>query len=696
MFCPNCGTENPGDSRFCSGCGSALPAAAQNAVEEAAPQINEAAAEGAAFVSETAQGAFDTAAAQANEAYGAAQGAYDTAAAQANEAYGAAQVAFDTAAAAAPVFTAEQPSAPAQSYAGNYAVSPSPAPKEKKSKKGLLIGIIAGVVALLAIAAVLYFLVLKPKTAEIDLTKYVSVEYEGFDGRADALVSFDWNQLIADIGEAKKLSTDGFKTSADFVDPPEKWKNTAAFINTISMFAVNDEGDTEYLDDVLGFSGFDGKGLSNGDTIDIKIRYSEDYAKKDNLKITNSAMQITVSGLESVPQVDPFDGLEVTFTGTSGNGWCDYEYKGTRDDIYGFDFECDKYSDLSNGDEIVIKYTGYDEENPDWSDFVPTVTEKTYVVEGLDFYITSIEDLDPQALEAIKTAVQKDALTNNEDIDDADVSDPEYCGYLLAYLDEPDYYDNNKLILVYRSEITPYETGAVPYALYYAAGYTDLLNTEDALEDAYTTRLYNSVDLPYTDSYVGGFVDPYSLVQFFYEDYYDSEWKTVVGGELQDYTEGDGIVHSVDDLSAEALAQLKDAATARMQQAVDDAYSSTGVPFDNYRIIGCFTGYRPEYTTRKYCNYMMFVVVADYTMGGQTGVVYLPYFFEGLIATNDGVVVTGEGKTFGAESDPGLTELSDVYDDPLTRWKTDLGYSEVEVRGQDLIDAIPADLLAAA
>ncbi len=142
--------------------------------------------------------------------------------------------------------------------------------------------------------------------------------------------------------------------------------------------------------------------LSNGDEVVVKIMDEDDKARVAFLAeaygIVPSAVKktIVVSGLEEVAAFDPFENLEVSFTGFNGEGRLEMENKSELEACKYLYYDSDKSYGLSNGDEIVISIEFDEEDTETWAErygMIPAYTEKTYVVSGLERYAVSYEEI---------------------------------------------------------------------------------------------------------------------------------------------------------------------------------------------------------------------------------------------------------------------------------------------------------------
>lgn len=138
--------------------------------------------------------------------------------------------------------------------------------------------------------------------------------------------------------------------------------------------------------------------LSNGDTINVVANYDLDIAEENLVIVESNTKQFTVSGLKEPEEVDPFEKLEVTYTGASPyiNVAVDSsKCSNLINEYVSFSLE-DKY--LRNGDTFTVTAV-YDEYEAEENGFIITNETKTYIVENQPEYVTSLDGLDLKDLQ---------------------------------------------------------------------------------------------------------------------------------------------------------------------------------------------------------------------------------------------------------------------------------------------------------
>lgn len=318
---------------------------------------------------------------------------------------------------------------------------------DKKTLFGKLV-IAVGVVVLIIVLVSLF----NNKHVVIDLNEYVTVDFSGYDSVGTASYTIDWKAMEEEYAELilKKVKS---------IEEPEVLMEYLRY----SIVSGNLDKTNE---------------LNNGDSVLLRWNCKDEVLEeKYNVRLKYEDKVFKVDGLNDVCMVDPFENLNVIFSGISPIG--DASLEGIADtynnSIY---FELSDRTGLSNGD-VVTLYLGYhkpEETILSTSGVKFLETEKEYVVEGLDEYISSFGDISEDALDAMKQQA-KDAYlayAANEWVDGEKLEEMTYLGsYFLYAKNQEDAPCHNQVCLVYKvvaSDNFP-KTGVYNTFEYYVAIY---------------------------------------------------------------------------------------------------------------------------------------------------------------------------------------------------------------------------------
>ena len=286
------------------------------------------------------------------------------------------------------------------------------------------------------------------------LSDYISYEFDGYDGFGTVEASFNVDKFIRDA-DAKnykksiekikvKVSKDEELSNGDpirmTVQVPGGLADSLKANLTDDVLEVEVEGLEEieeynaFKNVDLTFEGYDtlGKasmtvddkyfdaglytldkteGLSNGDevTVTLEVPDLEYYIEEYGLIPEEYEKTYTVEGLESVPTRDYFADVTITFEGMNGSGVIRASLN--EGAVMGLnEYWVDKSSELKNGDEVVVSLDYEDEYYFETYGYLPMAKEKTYKVEGLGSYVSSLDELSKEAIDDMDAAC-RDYLT---------------------------------------------------------------------------------------------------------------------------------------------------------------------------------------------------------------------------------------------------------------------------------------------
>ena len=249
-----------------------------------------------------------------------------------------------------------------------------------------------GIVALIVLLVVIFKVAGCGKT-KVDLNDYLSISVAGTDTVGTASYSFDSNglfmKLAETIGVKDEDAADPYYLLNSLTSGSKKWKKLS---DLYSMMDSTFQGSLDKTTD-----------LSNGDEIVFEWNNNKDQMEQieKDFKVSFSCkeMKKDVEGLAKIQEFDPFEDVEVKFSGYAPNGTAEIQNNSEYNyETPYLDFELDKRDGLSNGDRVTVSVanTAGDEDTfrenciRDWG-VAPSAVTKEYTVEGLD----EMEDYDP-------------------------------------------------------------------------------------------------------------------------------------------------------------------------------------------------------------------------------------------------------------------------------------------------------------
>lgn len=321
---------------------------------------------------------------------------------------------------------------------------------EKIKKRNKVIAIAVG--AALALCGVIGIIsaFIKPS---INLNDYLEVSFDGYDT----------------VGKAKILfNTEKFENDYEKALLRKRPKgNVSIRLSESDMFDLDDDGvgddfkiSESFLTTYVGGEADKQTGLSNGDVVTFKWNCDDAAALEDyGYKLKHEDKEYTVEGLKEAEKFNPFEGLEVKFSGVAPSGVAYLEGKAASEEAQHFSYNLDNERGLSNGDKVVLSLTTYYGEDPieySINEFgkIPSPIEQEYTVTGLSKYVAGMDDITDEFLQGLNEQAEKE-YRGQSWYDDEELKSFDYIGcYLLTTKDtENEYRTNNILYTVYKVQI---------------------------------------------------------------------------------------------------------------------------------------------------------------------------------------------------------------------------------------------------
>ena len=384
-----------------------------------------------------------------------------------------------------------------QPQQGQFQGQPQQARPPKKPFKmtkqlwALLIAVIAVVVV-----AIVALVVVKNQKKKVNINDYISVEYNGYETAGTAYVDFDETGFSEAVIKAQGKKLKNVK-SLDDLD----WSDLTDLMGSSNWDLI----------DSITFDVKPDSDLSNGDVVTVTASWNEDYEKKAGVKILSKEQEFTVEGLEEVKEVDPFEDIEVTFSGTPPYVYPNWTNNSDDDYLRYLWFNFEDYDSLDVGDTVTLT-VDESEENALANGYKFTQTSKEYTVSGVDSYVTSAADISADNLDSMKNEAT-DALdayfaNNNSYIGNSGFS---YEGsYYLVAKNSDTWGDTNVLYLVFSTTVTSAESAFEPTVVYFPVKYTNIMALSDGSQNFNTYGdIEGYTDLEYDDGWdnVEGYTD---------------------------------------------------------------------------------------------------------------------------------------------------------------------------------------------
>ena len=209
----------------------------------------------------------------------------------------------------------------------------------------------------------------------IDMSKYIKVEYTGFNKHATAKITLDEDKM---------------KNELDY-DIYSKLRGS------ITLTVNNNEN------------------LSNNDEIEVKLNIDDYYFEKIGINLESNTVKLKVEGLKDAKEVDAFKDIKIDLTGMSPNINVSISNNSEDEFLKTVRYKASKTSGIANGETITITAVEWDEELADEKGVTLKETEMKYTVEGQSAYIFNKSEITDSVKNELKTIfVSKATSKSNE------------------------------------------------------------------------------------------------------------------------------------------------------------------------------------------------------------------------------------------------------------------------------------------
>lgn len=421
---------------------------------------------------------------------------------------------------------------------------------KKILKNKIVLGGLGAVAALLAIV-----IIVRMQPDQFNLEEYVRISCSGYDGYAKAYAVLDENALYESICEAKGLGLD--------IGDYESFEQIGS--------AVKDAYALAACVDSIELNVSPNANISNGDELVVEIRYNNELAKAQKIKFKGESVKETIEGLEPIVEIDPFEDLEVTFSGTAPNGSVEFACSDNNRYLSSYAFKAQPSYGLKNGDIVTISLNQSDEETIS-NGFIATQKEQKYEVSGLDEFVDTYADLTEELLEKMKSEAEDViySYTGERYDNDTSMSGLSYAGYIMNIETTNGGCVDNELYLIFKGTVTNTQEGLEAVDVYYPVAFLQIM-IKDGMLDYYSTEAIAGYSY-FEDSWMGteGYLNPVTChmeIAKSNNENYSSE----CGGGFEVYASYEMVTGLVD-ISQEYKAVLYAEAKALVDHYIENEY----------------------------------------------------------------------------------------------------------------------------
>lgn len=302
-------------------------------------------------------------------------------------------------------------------------------------------------IALIAsVAAAFVFGACSREPVTIDVADYLKYDIDGFSGEGELTYEIDYDALIEDNKALKDCTSSKVKKAIK-----GKWDKVSE--------------------------------IKNGDEINFEWDISDKKIEEEyNVRFEADDIEVVVKDLKEIPKLDPFDYVEVKFSGIAPNGNAEMTVNTADLPVEELEFSIREAHGLSNGDEVTISLRNKDAEKIcKEKGYKLTETTKTYTVEGLEEYVMSVDDIDNETIDSLKDQAEDLFFAKTDWAEDEVVTDCSLYGYYFVHLKDglkPDYiHDKANIIYLILQISVEHSSGTVRY--FYYVSFEDLIKAQD-------------------------------------------------------------------------------------------------------------------------------------------------------------------------------------------------------------------------
>ena len=281
---------------------------------------------------------------------------------------------------------------------------------------------------------------------KIDVTETISLNFSGVNGYG-----------IAEVENAYAWEEEAFRE--------------AGITNIDSMGALED---AFIIESSVTYNLSSKENLSNGDVVTVTAVCDNEAVEQYNLEFTAKEKTFIVEGLPEIKEIDLFDNIDVTFSGTAPCAQATIVNANTDQYVY-TRYVLDKNMNLDIGD-IVTVTAEYDKEELIEAGYQAKSDKKEYVVGNVSKYVTNLSEISDETNQILQKQTEDIIKANIAENDGYEIDTMSFLGnYFLNAKIKNEWDKNNCVFYVYKVNVV----GKEDISYYYYVGYYNILLTEN-------------------------------------------------------------------------------------------------------------------------------------------------------------------------------------------------------------------------
>jgi hypothetical protein len=357
---------------------------------------------------------------------------------------------------------------------GNRAAMPEMIQGTVKGNKKIIVGIVMAVIV--AVIGIIGFFIWSYEKKKVDLNDCYTVTFSGYDTVGEASANIDMDKFNKAVlkAQGKKVPDDQSEISQN---------NLQDIADNLTLENIQNGLVNYSLAESIKANVTPSENLKNGDTVTVTYSFDEELAKQNGIRFVAEDQTYTVSGLSEIKEVDPFDNIEVTYTGIAPNATLVLNNTATDEYLSSISYTADKEEGINVGDTITVTLDA-DENEALHQGYRFTQTSKTYTCDKADHYIMSLGEITPETLSKLQASA-------TENLDEYILKYPitgsgwTYEGaYLVMAKEILDTNPKNGIIFVYSNTVSSTTNMFTPFNCYFIVVYPDLIENANGEQSA--------------------------------------------------------------------------------------------------------------------------------------------------------------------------------------------------------------------